>query len=210
MMLTIGLTGSIAMGKSTVAGMFRNLGIPLFDSDACVHAFYCGPLSAKIAAEFPGVSVEGAIDRAQLAAHVIGNDEAMRRLEGVVHPAVAQQRGRFLQEAKDRGARMAVVDIPLLFETGSDRLFSMCIVVSAPPALQRQRALSREGMSEARFAAVLARQMPDAEKRRRAHYVIDTSGSLDDTRSQVEDFVRAIVGIETGSCDQPVRIGKSF
>ena len=195
-MMLVGLTGSIAMGKSTVAAMFRSLGAPVFDADAAVHDLYRSPEAHLVEAAFPGVLVEGVVDRARLAARVVGDVEAMRRLEGVVHPAVAARRTRFLDEA--RSARAAVLDIPLLFETGGERKVDVVVVVSAPPEVQSARALARPGADSGRFEALLLRQTPDAEKRRRAHCVIDTATTLAQTRQQVEDFLRALVGCERG------------
>jgi dephospho-CoA kinase len=197
-MIVVGLTGSIAMGKSTLAAMFRKLGAPVFDADAAVHDIYRGEEAQAVEAAFPGVLVEGVIDRVRLGAKVVGDADAMKRLESIVHPAVAVRRARFLDEAAQAGRRAAILDIPLLFETGGDRKVDVVVVVSAAPEVQRARALAREGADPERFEALLKRQTPDAEKRARAHFVIDTSGSLEDSRRQAEDFLRAIVGCERG------------
>jgi dephospho-CoA kinase len=195
-MILVGLTGSIAMGKSTVAAMFRALGAPVFDADAAVHDLYRGEEAALVEAAFPGVVVEGVVDRARLGAQVVGDRQAMQRLEAIVHPAVGVRRARFLDTARLAGARAAILDIPLLFETGGERRVDVVVVVSAPPEIQRARALARPGADAARFEALLARQTPDGEKRRRAHFVIDTGGSIEESRRQAEDFLRALVGLE--------------
>jgi dephospho-CoA kinase len=192
-MIVVGLTGSIAMGKSTLAAMFRDLGAPVFDADAAVRELYRGETALRIEAAFPGVLADGVVDRERLGRQVVGDPEAMRRLERIVHPAVAELRARFLEAARRAGARVAILDVPLLFETDGDRKVDAVVVVSAQPEVQRARALSRPGADAARFEALLARQTPDVEKRRRAHFVIDTGGSLADSRRQAEDFLRAIV-----------------
>ena len=195
-MILVGLTGSIAMGKSTVAGMLRALGASVFDADAAVHDIYRSEEAALVEAAFPGVVVDGVVDRARLGARVVGDPEAMRRLEAIVHPAVGARRSRFLEAARLAGVRAAILDIPLLFETGGERKVDVVLVVSAPPQVQRARALARPGADAARFEALLARQTPDVEKRRRAHFVIDTGGSMEESRRQAEDFLRAVVGME--------------
>jgi dephospho-CoA kinase len=197
--IVVGLTGSIAMGKSTIAQMLRELGAPVFDADAAVRDLYRDATAAKVEAEFPGVLVDGSVDRERLARYVVNDSAAMKRLEAIVHPAVAERRANFLDEARRVGARPAILDIPLLFETGGDRRVDVVLVVSAPPDVQRARALERPGADAERFAGLLARQIPDVEKRRRAHFVIDTSGSLADSRRQAQHFLRAIVGVEKGS-----------
>lgn len=193
-MVVLGLTGSIAMGKSTLAGMFRALGVPVFDADAAVHEVYRGETAAAVEAAFPGVVENGLVNRERLGARIVGDAQALKRLEAIVHPAVASLRTRFLDEACARGARVAILDIPLLFETGGDAGVDAVVVVSAAPEIQRARALSRPGADPARFEALLARQTPDVEKRRRAHFVIDTGGSLDQSRRQAEDVLRALAG----------------
>ncbi|RFB78049.1 dephospho-CoA kinase [Methylovirgula sp. 4M-Z18] len=195
-MLVLGLTGSIGMGKSTVAAVFRAMGVPVDDADASVHALYRGKAVPLIEAAFPGVSRAGAIDRALLGQQVLHDPEQLAKLESIIHPLVREMRDAFLQQAEKNGARVAVVDIPLLFETGGDKYVDMVVVVSAPLAVQKARVLTREGMSEARFHAILAKQMPDAEKRRRAHVVIDTAGDLDFTRRQVRDLLRALSALD--------------
>ena len=195
-MVVLGLTGSIAMGKSTLAAMFRALGVPVFDADAAVHAVYRGETAARVEAAFPGVLVQGAVDRNRLAARVVNDPSAMKQLEAIVHPAVGQLRATFLQDARAGGRRIVIVDVPLLFETGGETRVDVVVVVSARPEIQRARALSRPGVDADRFEALLARQMPDVEKRRRAHFVIDTTGSLDESRRQAEDALRALAGTE--------------
>jgi dephospho-CoA kinase len=195
-MIVAGLTGSIAMGKSTVAAMFAQFGAPVFDADAAVRALYAGDGARRIDAAFPGVLVDGRVDRERLSRIVLNDAQALARLEGLVHPAVAAMRAEFVALAKDKGRRIALVDVPLLFETGGDAAVDCVVVVSAPPAAQRARALTRQGMTEEKLEAILARQLSDPEKRRRAHFVIDTGGTLERTRAQVAQFMRAAVGLE--------------
>ncbi|MEZ5959621.1 MAG: dephospho-CoA kinase [Hyphomonadaceae bacterium] len=193
-MIILGLTGSIGMGKSTVAQMFAEQGAPGFDSDAAVHALYApgGAAVAPVEAAFPGVTKDGAIDRVALSARVVGDADAIKRLEEIVHPLVRQAQMQFLQDQRDVGTDVVVLDIPLLFEGGGAKLVDKTVVVSAPTDIQRARVLSRPGMTEEKFEAILARQMPDAEKRARADFVIDTSCSFDDTRAQVRAVLDAL------------------
>ena len=191
-MLIIGLTGSIGMGKSTAARLFAEMGLPVHDADAAVHQLYGGPAVALVEAAFPGVSRDGRIDRALLAKQVLGNAAALRRLGSIVHPLVTAHRQAFLGSATTRHARMAVFDIPLLFETGSEGLVDLVCVVSAPFDVQKQRVLDRPGMTEERFGAILATQMPDADKRRRAHFVIDSSRGIDAARVQIGNIIRSV------------------
>jgi dephospho-CoA kinase len=193
-MIVIGLTGSIGMGKSTVAAMFAEEGAPSFDSDAAVHALYApgGAVVAPVEAAFPGVTRDGGIDRTALSARVVGNAEAIKQLEVIVHPLVRQAQADFLQSNRNAGTEVVVLDIPLLFESGKTELFDKIVVVSAPAEVQRTRVLSRPGMTEEKFEALLARQTPDAEKRARADFVIDTSGSFDNTRAQVRAVLDAL------------------
>ena len=193
-MLLIGLTGSIAMGKSTVGGMLPALGAPMFDSDAAVHAFYRSAEARRVDAEFPGVLHDGVVDRRKLAQYVLDNDAAMARLEAIVHPIVEAARANFLREAMGRATRV-VIDSPLLLETGAGRSVDLIVVVSAPAAVQKARAMARPGMTPKRFESILARQMPDQEKRRRAHFVVDTSGSLAATQAQARDLMRCTAGM---------------
>jgi dephospho-CoA kinase len=193
-MIILGLTGSIGMGKSTVAAMFAEEGAPCFDSDAAVHALYAqdGAAVAPVEAAFPGVTKDGAIDRVALSALVVGDAEAIKRLEAIVHPLVRRAQAEFLRANRDTGALYVVLDIPLLFETGGVNLVDKVVVVSAPADVQRARVLARPGMTEEKFEAILARQTPDAEKRARADFVIDTSGAFDDTRAQVRAVLDAL------------------
>ena len=191
-MFILGLTGSIGMGKSTTANFFRQAGVPVHDSDAVVHRLYEGEAVGPVEAAFPGVTVDGRIDRAKLAAKLVGDPDAIRRLESIVHPLVRAVSDRFVEEQRARGARIIVLDIPLLFETGGDTKVDAVVVVSAPPDVQRARVLSRAGMTAERLDALLARQMSDAEKRARAHFVVDSSRSFDSARAQVHGILRAV------------------
>jgi dephospho-CoA kinase len=193
-----GLTGSIAMGKSTVAGMFADLGVPTFDADDAVRDFYAGDGAKAVEAAFPGVTVSGQVDRERLGSRVLGDAEALQRLEGLVHPAVAQARVRFLERAAAAGRRLAIVDVPLLFETGGEASVDLVIVVSAPASIQRVRAMGRPGMTEAKLEAILSRQTSDGEKRRRAHFVIDTRGGLELTQAVVAQFIRSTAAMAGG------------
>lgn len=191
-MKMLALTGSIGMGKSTVARMFADRGIPVFDADATVRRLQGpgGALVSAIAERFPGTVRSGAVDREALAAAVLGTPEELAALEAIVHPAVQKERSRFI--AEHSGAPALLFDIPLLFETGGDRAFETIIVVSAPPAVQRARVLSRPGMTRDKLEHILSRQLPDAEKRARATHVIDTSGSLADTAAQVDAILAGL------------------
>lgn len=195
-MVIVGLTGSIAMGKSTVAGMFASLGAPVFDADVAVREFYASPQGDIVEEAFPGVVVEGSVDRTRLAARVLGDAPALERLEALVHPAVASRRAEFLAQARASGRRIVVLDIPLLFETNAERSVDVVLVVSAPAPAQRRRALRREGMTEQKLEAILARQTPDAAKRRRAHVVIDTGLEKAHTRAQIEGLMRALAAMQ--------------
>lgn len=187
--LILGLTGSIGMGKSTVAAMFADEAVPVFDADATVHRLQGpgGRVVAAIEAAFPGTTSDRGVDRAKLSAAVLGDDDAMRRLERIVHPAVAEERAAFL--AANADAPFVVFDIPLLFETGGDAHVDRIAVVSAAPEVQRARTLARPGMTPAKFDAILARQMPDAEKRARADVVIATDVAIDQTREAVRRVI---------------------
>ena len=197
-MIVAGLTGSIAMGKSTVSAMFAEHGVPAFDADDAVREFYAGDGAKAVEAAFPGVVVAGQVDRERLGARVLGDAEALQRLEGLVHPAVAQARVRFLERATAAGRRLAIVDVPLLFETGGEASVDLVIVVSAPASIQRVRAMGRPGMTEAKLEAILSRQTSDAEKKRRAHFVIDTRGRLKLTRAVVAQFMRSTAAMAGG------------
>lgn len=190
-MLVLGLTGSIGMGKSTTSAMFEAEGVPVYDSDGAVHALYAagGAAVAPVEAAFPGVVVDGAVDRARLSAAVVGDPEALARLEAIVHPLVGAHRIGFFEAAQAAGKDIVVLDIPLLYETGGEKKVDKVVVVSAPPEVQRQRVLARPGMTPEKFEAILARQVPDAEKRARADFVIDTGKGLDHARQQVRDLL---------------------
>jgi len=194
-MFILGLTGSIGMGKSTTAKFFREAGVPLHDSDAVVHRLYEGEAVASVEAAFPGTVVDGKVDRGRLSEKLVGNPDAIRRLEAIVHPLVRAVSHRFLQDQAARGARVIVLDIPLLFETGGEKNVDAVVVVSAPADVQRKRVLSRAGVTAERLEALLARQMPDAEKRARAHFIVDSSRSFDSARAQVLGIVRAVAGL---------------
>ena len=191
-MIRLGLTGSIGMGKSTVAAMFAELGVPVFDADAAVRRLQGpgGALLARIESAFPGTTGPDGVDRAALGARVFGDDTAMTRLEAIVHPAVARERAAFL--ARHADAPIVVFDVPLLFETGGERGVDAVVVVSADPATQAARVLARPGMTEARLAEILARQMPDAEKRARADHLIATDVSHDETRDAVRRVIACV------------------
>jgi dephospho-CoA kinase len=186
------LTGSLGMGKSTAAKFFAEAGVPVHDSDAVVHALYEGEAVAAIAAAFPGTTAGGKVDRGKLAARVIDDKAALKRLEAIVHPLVAVARDKFLAEAQARAAPVVVLDIPLLFEIGGSSSCDAVVVVSAPAEVQRARALARPDMTAEKFASLLAKQMPDAEKRARADFIVDSSQSLDHARTQVHDILKAI------------------
>ncbi len=188
-MFILGLTGSIGMGKTATAKMFADEGVPVQDADAAVHALYEGKATPLIEAAFPGTTTDGKVDRVKLGAMVIGKPEAMARLEKIVHPLVAQERDGFLAAAEQAGADIVVLDIPLLYETGSDVNCDAVVVVSAPAEVQRERVLARPGMTEERFAAILAKQMPDADKRARADFIVDTSRGFDAARQQVREIL---------------------
>ncbi len=193
-MILLGLTGSIGMGKSTTAAMFREAGVPVHDSDETVHRLYSGKAAPLIEARFPGVVVGGTVDRDRLAAAVLGKPEALKALEAIVHPLVRADADAFVARCREDGAAVALLDIPLLFETGGESRVDRIVVVSAPAEVQRQRVLARPGMSEEKFAAILARQVPDAEKRARADYVIDTGKGMDAARATVRAIVAELAG----------------
>lgn len=190
-MIVLGLTGSIGMGKSTTAAMFEAEGVPVYDSDAAVHALYAagGAAVAPVEAAFPGVVTDGAIDRAKLSARVVGDPEALAKLEAIVHPLVGAHRIGFFDKARAEGQEIVVLDVPLLFETGGQKSVDKVVVVSAPPEVQRTRVLARPEMTPEKFEAILARQLPDAEKRARADFVIDTGQGVDHARAQVRDLL---------------------
>lgn len=190
-MLLIGLTGSIGMGKSTTAAMFREAGVPVYDADAAVHDLYDegGAAVGPVGEAFPGVVKDGKVDREALRQRVLGQPEDLKRLNAIVHPLVGKDRIGFFDRAKARGADMVVLDIPLLFETGGHLNMDAVVVVTAPPEMQRERVLARPGMTPERLDAILAQQMADAEKRARAHFVVDTSRGLEAAREQVAEII---------------------
>ena len=197
-MFILGLTGSIGMGKSTTARFFAEAGVPVHDSDAVVHQLYAGEAAALVETAFPGTAVGGKIDRAKLAEKLVGDPDAIKRLEAIVHPLVRAATQRFLDEQTANGARVVVLDIPLLFETGGEQRVDAVVVVSAPADVQRARVLGRSGMTAERFDTLLARQMSDAEKRARAHFVVDSSRSFDSARAQVHGILRAVAALPGG------------
>jgi dephospho-CoA kinase len=184
------------MGKSTAAKFFAECGVPVHDSDAVVHALYEGEAVALIEAAFPGSTSGGKVDRGKLAAIVVNDRAALARLEAIMHPLVAASRDTFVAQAQARGASVVVVDIPLLFETDAQSKCDAVVVVSAPADDQRRRALDRPGMTEEKFAALLAKQLPDAEKRRRADFVVDSSQGFDHTRAQIRDILRTVATMQ--------------
>ena len=198
-MIVLGLTGSIGMGKSTTTAMFADAGAVVWNADDAVHRLYArgGAAVGPVGEAFPGVVVDGAVDRTRLAEALGRDDQAFRRLEAIVHPLVLQDRVGDLAAAEARGVKLAVLDIPLLFETGGDATVDAVVVVTAPAAVQAARVLARPGMTQERFEAILARQLPDAEKRRRADFVIDTSKGFEAARAEVRDLISRLSEAET-------------
>lgn len=188
-MLILGLTGSIGMGKSTTAKLFAEAGVPVYDADAAVHQLYEGEAAPLIEAGFPGTTAGGKVDRAKLSARVVHDPAAMRRLEEIVHPMLGASRQKFFDDAEAAGAPLVVVDVPLLFETGGEKRVDAVVVVTTSPELQRERVLARGTMDEEKFNSILARQLPDAEKRKRADFVVDTSHGLDPVRARIRDIL---------------------
>ena len=188
-MIVLGLTGSIGTGKSTTAAMFRDLGVPVHDADATVHDLYRNEAVAPVAAHFPEALLEGAIDRKALSAVLADAPERFRELETIIHPMVRARETAFLEAERQRGSPLVLLDIPLLYETGSEARVDKVAVATCDPAIQRARVLARPGMSEEKFALILSRQMPDAEKRRRADFIIDTGRGLEAAREQVEEII---------------------
>jgi dephospho-CoA kinase len=186
------LTGSLGMGKSTAAKFFAEAGVPVHDSDAVVHALYEGEVAPLIEQAFPGSAPGGKVDRTKLAAMVLNDHAALARLEAIVHPPVFASREKFLGEAKALGATVVVLDVPLLFETGVERCCDAVVVVSAPAEVQRQRAFERPGMTEDKLTAILTKQVPDVEKRRRADFIVDSSQGFEYARAQIRDILQAI------------------
>ena len=193
-MIILGLTGSIGMGKTTASNMFAEACLPVYSADDAVHRLYSGRAAPLIEAAFPGTVTNGTVDREKLSAAVIGKPDALKKLEAIVHPLVREEEEAFLREAEARGSAIALVDIPLLFETGGEKRVDRIVVVSAPADIQRARVLARPGMTEEKLDAIFARQMPDAEKRARADFVLDTSGSFDNLRQQITAVIQKLSG----------------
>ena len=192
-MIVLGLTGSIGMGKSTTATLFAEAGVPVYGADATVHMLYEGEAVPAIEAAFPGTTANGKVDRSKLSARVVHDPAAIKRLEQIVHPMLGASRQKFLDDAERSGAPVAVVDVPLLFETGGEKRVDAVVVVTTTPELQRQRILARDNMTSEKLDAILARQLPDAEKRRRADFVVDTSDGLDPVRQRIQDILNEAV-----------------
>jgi dephospho-CoA kinase len=191
-MIILGLTGSLGMGKSTTAKMFAEAGVPVHDADAAVHRLYEGEAVPLIEATFPGTTAAGKVDRAKLGQRAIGDAAAMAKLEAIVHPLVRKAEQRFLAEAERAGATVAVLDIPLLYETGGDERCDAVVVVSAPPGTQRARVLERPGMTEAKFQALAGKQIPDADKRARADFIVDSGQGFEAARAQVREILAQV------------------
>jgi dephospho-CoA kinase len=192
-MRILGLTGSIGMGKSTTAKLFTEAGVPVYDADAAVHKIYEGEAAPAIEAAFPGATVDGRVDRAKLSAKVVHDPAAIRQLEQIVHPMLGASRKKFLDDAERADAPVVVMDIPLLFETGGEKRVDAVVVVTTSPEVQRERILARGSMTNEALDAILARQMPDAEKRKRADFVVDTSHGLDPVRARIRDILAEVV-----------------
>jgi len=192
-MLILGLTGSIGMGKSTTAKLFAEAGVPVYDADATVHRLYEGEAAPAIEAAFPGTTTDGKVDRNKLSARVVHDPAAMKQLEQIVHPMLGASRQQFMDDAERSGAPIVVVDVPLLFETGGEKRVDAVVVVTTTPESQRQRILARDNMTGEKLDAILARQLPDAEKRRRADFVVDTSQGLDPVRVRIRDILAEAV-----------------
>jgi len=192
-MLILGLTGSIGMGKSTTAKLFAEAGVPVYDADAAVHKIYEGEAAPAIEAAFPDTTVDGKVDRVRLSAQVLHNPAAIKQLEQIVHPMLGASRKKFLDDAERSGAPVAVVDVPLLFETGGEKRVDAVVVVTTTPEAQRERILARDNMTSEKLDAILARQLPDAEKRQRADFVVDTSHGLDPVRAAIRDILAEVV-----------------
>jgi dephospho-CoA kinase len=188
-MIVLGLTGSIGMGKSTTAKLFAEAGVPVYDADATVHLLYEGEAAPAIEAAFPGTTVDGKVDRVRLSAQVVHDPAAMKKLEQIVHPMLRGYHQKFIDDAEQAGAPVAVIDVPLLYETGGEKRVDAVVVVTTTPEIQRQRILARDNMTGEKLDAILARQLPDAEKRRRADFVVDTSGGLDPVRARIRDIL---------------------
>lgn len=191
-MFLLGLTGSIGMGKSTTATLFREAGVPVYDADATVHKVYENEAVAAVEAAFPGSTTDGKVDRQKLSAMVVGNADAIQRLESIVHPMLRSHQREFLDAAKKAGAPVAVLDIPLLYETGGDSRVDAVVVVTTSPEVQRARILARDNMTADKLDAILMRQVPDAEKRRRADFVVDTSHGLEPVRQRIREILAEV------------------
>jgi dephospho-CoA kinase len=192
-MLILGLTGSIGMGKSTTAKLFAEAGVPVYDADAIVHEVYAGEAAPAIEAAFPGTTIDGKVDRARLSAKVLHDPAAIRQLEQIVHPMLRSYHQKFLEDAERSGAPVAVMDVPLLFETGGEKRVDAVVVVTTSPENQRERILARGTMTPEAFDSILARQLPDAEKRKRADFIVDTSHGLEPVRAQIRDILAEVV-----------------
>ncbi|MCR9136937.1 MAG: dephospho-CoA kinase [Alphaproteobacteria bacterium] len=192
-MIVIGLTGSIGMGKSTAGAMFADRAIPVISADEIVHDLYAGRAADAIEAAFPGTVIDGVVDRNRLSKSVLNNEQAFRRLESIIHPLVAEEREAFVEMHRAAGQKLVVLDIPLLFEGNGQETVDKVVVVSCGDELQKQRVMKRPGMTEEKFEAILARQLPDAQKRARADYVVDTSGSFEHTRQQIDKIIDDLV-----------------
>ncbi|MFT3732608.1 MAG: dephospho-CoA kinase [Hyphomicrobium sp.] len=201
-MLIVGLTGSIGMGKSTAAARFRARGIGVFDADAEVHRLYAGPLAEEIERAFPGSLTEGAVDRGKLAEHVIRSPHRFKELEAIVHPRVHAAERAFLQAEQANGASLAVLEIPLFLEGGRDEHVDAIVVVTASPEIQRERVLSRAGMTEEKFKAIVARQITEAEKKVRADFVVDTSGSIESCNSQIDVIIAKLPALSATAYEE--------
>jgi dephospho-CoA kinase len=188
-MIILGLTGSIGMGKSTTAKLFEEAGVPVYDADASVHRLYEGEAAPAIEAAFPGTTVDGKVDRNRLSAKVVHDAAAMKQLEQIVHPMLGASRQKFFDDAERSGAPVVVVDVPLLFETGGEKRVDAVVVVTTTPEIQRERILARDNMTGEKLDAILARQLADAEKRKRADFVVDTSHGLDPVRLRIRDIL---------------------
>ncbi|MDP3692801.1 dephospho-CoA kinase [Bradyrhizobium sp.] len=191
-MIILGLTGSIGMGKSTTAKLFAEAGVPVYDADATVHQLYEGEAASAVEAAFPGTTVDGKVDRQKLSARVVHDSAAMKRLEQIVHPMLGASRQKFFEEAERAGAPVTVVDVPLLYETGGEKRVDAVVVVTTSPENQRARIMARGTMTGEALDSILARQLPDAEKRRRADFVVDTSHGLDPVRAQIRDILQQV------------------
>jgi dephospho-CoA kinase len=194
-MFVLGLTGSIGMGKTTTARLFAEAGVSVHDADAAVHALYEGEAVAAIEQAFPGTTANGKVDRVALGARVVNDPAALKRLEAIVHPLVRRSEARFLEDARARGDKVVVLDIPLLYETGGESRVDAVVVVSAPAEVQRRRVLERPGMTEEKLAGLLAQQLPDEEKRKRADFVVDSSKGIEPARRQVREILRRVAAM---------------